>query len=93
MLNPGNQIGGDDQFQALRGALDELAQLDQESAAVAAAGAADDAAANPIEQFCAIWPTVRRAIDIILRLPFIPGGVKGVLRQLLTIGDLLCRSS
>ena len=92
MLDPSNQMG-DNQFQELRSALDQLAELDQEAATAASAGATADAAANPIQQFCAIWPTARRAIDIILRLPFVPGGVKTVLRQLLNIGDLLCRSS
>lgn len=88
MLDPSNQMGGD-QFQELRSALDQLAELDQEAGAMAAADATA-AAANPIEQFCAIWPMVRRAIEIILLLPFVPGGVKGVLRQLLTVGDAIC---
>ncbi|HEV3051662.1 MAG TPA: hypothetical protein VGX50_15260 [Longimicrobium sp.] len=80
-------------FEQLRSALNELAELEPQAAAASAQGAAaasTTAAASPIDQFCAIWPAVRTAIGIIVKIPFIPSGVKSVLNQLLNIGNLLC---
>ncbi len=74
----------DDAYTQFRAALDELERV-QVPAEVAAA-----AEGNPVQQFCKIWPTVRKVVETILKIPFIPSAAKTVLKALLTAGNLLC---
>lgn len=76
----------DRSYQDFRTALDEVEGLEQEL--MRTSGAATTAAADPRQQFCQAWPTIRRILEALLRIPFIPG--KGAIRLLIQLGNALC---
>ncbi len=81
-----NQDNAQDQYAELRATLDQLERVDTGGAMAAA----DAAAASPIQKFCQVWPTVRGVLELILRLPFIPGPAKTVLRQFIQLANGIC---
>jgi len=85
---PGDEYG---QFSAL---LQELDQHEQNAgatvASMGAASAGAAAASGGIGQICTFWPTLKTVLKVVLALPFIPGGVKNVVRQAITLFDGIC---
>lgn len=67
----------------------ELQQIERELEARERTGGAAAARGGPIDQFCEVWPLVRRVLRSILRL--VPPRVRRLLEQFIEIGDLLCR--
>jgi hypothetical protein len=83
-MSMSDSAANQDSYTELRATLDELERVQP------AGDAALESTADPRDRFCQIWRTARGVIELILRLPFVPGGAKAVLRTLLAAGDAIC---
>jgi hypothetical protein len=81
-----DQNNAQDQYTEFRETLDELERVQAGSDVEATA----TDAADPIKKFCQIWPTARGVLELILKLPFIPGAAKTVLRQFIQVANAIC---
>jgi hypothetical protein len=87
----GSTTGSGDDYGDFKGLLDQLEQQAERAPAAGTREGAAAATADPVQQICDVWPTLRVVLEIVLKLPFIPGRVKDVIRRAIPIFDRICR--